>query len=271
MCGMIKIYQQIKERVMNNLLAVNMPVIVDVVAIVFVAAFMIYGYAKGFVKQFVSAFGTIFSLLFAVLLCTSVANFLQTQFGLVESLAVGLDGVLTNIVGADVMEITLGEAGREYLAQQGMAAWMIDLVMLFVADGSLPLDTSLRQVIGPTFAYYLLIILSAVGLFIIFKLLFFLLGKIIKKLHSIRLIAILDNGLGCLLGLFSGIIYLELIIMVISIIPIQAVQDVYMAIQSSIFASFVARINLYNVVLNAISSTNVVGYVKNLVINSLPI
>ena len=256
---------------MNNLLAVNLPVIVDVVAIIFVAAFIIYGYAKGFVKQFVSAFGTIFSLLFAVILCASVAKFLQTRFGLVGSISAGLDGVLTNIVGADVMDITLGQAGRDYLAQQGMAAWMIDLVMLFVSDGSLPIDTTLRQVIGPTFAYYLLIILSAVGLFIIFKLLFFLLGKIIKKLHSIKLIAVIDNGLGCLLGLFSGIIYLELIIMVISIIPIQAVQDVYMAIQSSIFASFIAKINLYNVVLNAISSTNVVGYVKDLVTKSLPI
>lgn len=256
---------------MNNLLAVNLPVIVDVVAIIFVAAFIIYGYAKGFVKQFVSAFGTIFSLLFAVILCASVAKFLQTRFGLVEIISAGLDGVLTNIVGADVMDITFGQAGRDYLAQQGMAAWMIDLVMLFVSDGSLPIDTTLRQVIGPTFAYYLLIILSAVGLFIIFKLLFFLLGKIIKKLHSIKLIAVIDNGLGCLLGLFSGIIYLELIIMVISIIPIQAVQDVYMAIQSSIFASFIAKINLYNVVLNAISSTNVVGYVKDLVTKSLPI
>ena len=256
---------------MLNLMAVNMPVIVDVVAVVFIAAFMIYGYAKGFVKQFVSAFGTIFSLLFAVLLCTSVANFLQTQFGLVEGIATGLDGVLTTIVGEDVMNITLGEAGREYLAQQGMAAWMIDLVMMFVSDGSLPVDTSLRQVIGPTFAYYVLIILSAVGLFIIFKILFFLLGKIINKLHSIKLIAALDNGLGCLLGLFCGVIYLEIIIMVISIIPVQAIQDVYMAIQSSVVASFVARINLYNLVLNAISSTNVVEYVKNLVISSLPI
>lgn len=256
---------------MNNLLAVNMPVIVDVVSIVFIAAFMIYGYAKGFIKQFVSAFGTIFSLLLAVLLCTSVATFLQNQFGLVQVVSDGLSGVLTNIIGADVMDVTLEKATTEYLASQGMALWMINIVMSFVADGSLPMDTTLNQIICPTFAYYIVIILSAVGLFIIFKLIFFLLGKIIDKLHSFRLIAVVDNGLGCLLGLFSGIIYLELIILVISIIPIQALQDVYAAIQSSILTSFIQRISLYNVVLNAISTTNVIGYVKNLILSSLPI
>ena len=77
---------------MNNLLAVNLPVIVDAVAIFFVATFTIIGYAKGFVKQFVSAFGTILSLLLAVLLCTSVATFLQSQFGFVETVSKSIAG-----------------------------------------------------------------------------------------------------------------------------------------------------------------------------------
>ena len=260
---------------MNNLLAVNLPVIVDVVAIIFVAAFTIVGYAKGFVKQFVSAFGTIFSLLFAVLLSTSVATFLQNQFGVVNSLSQSVGGVLSNIIGADASQITLGELvneqGRLLLAQKGMAPWMINIVMAFVVDGgtSLPMDTTVYEVLCPTFAYYAVIIISAIVLFAIFKILFFLLGKLINKLHAIRLVAILDNTLGCLLGLFCGIVYLELIIMAIGFIPVQFLQDIYMAVQASIFANFIARINLYNVVLNAISTTNIVGYVKNLLLATL--
>ena len=259
---------------MNNLLAVNLPAIVDAVAIFFVATFTIIGYAKGFVKQFVSAFGTILSLLLAVLLCTSVATFLQSQFGFVETVSKSIGGTLSNILGADVSHLTLGELvneqGREILVQKGVAPWLIDIVMLFVNDTSaLPMDTTIYQILCPTFAYYVVIIIAVVSLFIVFKLMFFILGKYVHKLHSIKMIAVLDNTLGCLLGLFCGIVYLELIIMLLSIIPIQAVQDVYSAVHASVVANFIEKINLYSIVLKALSTANVVGFVKSLLTKTI--
>lgn len=256
---------------MNNLLAVNLPVVVDAVAVIFVVAFAVYGFSKGFIRQFVSAFGTIFSLLFAVLLCSSVTVFLQSRFGLVETVSHGIGGWLSKLIGADASQITLGELmneqGRELLTQKGMPVWMINLVMVFVADEtSLPMSTTVYEVLCPTFAYYVVLILSAVALFLVFKILFYILSKFVIKLHTIKLIAVCDKTLGFVLGIFSGIIYLELIIMLLGIIPIQFVQEVYSAVQSSTFASFIARINLYNVVLNTISTPNVVKFVKDLII-----
>ncbi len=256
---------------MLNLLAVNLPVIVDVVSLVFVSAFVIYGYAKGFVKQFLSVFGTILSLLLAVVLCTSVAGFLENQFKVVTTVSNGLGGVFTNLIGDKVMNTTLTEATEGYLNDHGMPIWLINIVLEFVSEGSLPMDTTLNQIICPTFAYYIVIACSAVGLFIVFKILFFLLSKIINKLHSIRLVAILDNTLGIVLGLVSGIIYLELIIIVVAIIPVPAFQSITIAIQNSFLTNFISKISLYNIILNAISTTNVIGYVKNLVLTNLPV
>ena len=255
---------------MNNLLAANLPVIIDVVAIVFVLAFTIYGHSKGFVRQFVSAFGTILSLLFAIMLCSSVANFLQSQFGFVETVSKSVGGVVSKMIGADASQITLAqlmdEQGRQILEQKGMATWMINIVMVFVADGAegVPMDTTVYEILCPTIAYYVVLVIAVIALFIIFKILFYVLGKYAKKLHEVKFIAVFDKTLGMILGLACGIIYFEIIIMIIGIIPIQAVQNVHATIEQTVIASFISKINLYNVILNAISSTKVIYFVKNL-------
>ena len=248
---------------MNNLLAANVPVIVDVIAIVFVAVFAIRGISKGFAKLFVSVFGTILSLLFAVLLCASVTNFLQSQFSFVTTVSKSLGGVLDSIFPG-VMNVTLEQATTEKLAELGLGDWLSSIILSVAADSSIPTDTTLNEIICPTFAYYVVIVIAVIGLFIVFKILFFLLGVFVKKLHSIKLVAVVDKTLGLVLGCVSGIINLELLILILGIIPIEAVQQVYAAISQTIFANFVQSINLYEIILNAISSANVVGYVKGL-------
>lgn len=249
---------------MNNLLAANMPVIVDVVAIAFVALFAIRGISKGFAKLFVSVFGTILSLLFAVLLCTSVANFLQSQFSFVTTVSKSISGILEKVFGSPIMNTTLEQATTEKLAELGLGDWLSSIILSFASDSSIPTDTTLNEIICPTFAYYVVIVIAVICLFIIFKILFFLLGAFIKKLYTVKLVALVDRTLGLLLGAISGIINLELIILILGIIPIDIVQQIYTSISQSVFANFVKTVNLYEVILNAISSANVIGYVKGL-------
>lgn len=249
---------------MNNLLAANMPVIVDVVAIAFVALFAIRGISKGFAKLFVSVFGTILSLLFAVLLCTSVANFLQSQFSLVTTVSKSISGILEKVFGGPIMNTTLEQATTEKLAELGLGDWLSSIILSFASDSSIPTDTTLNEIICPTFAYYVVIVIAVICLFIIFKILFFLLGAFIKKLYTVKLVAVVDKTLGLLLGAISGIINLELVILILGIIPIDIVQQIYTSISQTVFANFVKTVNLYEVILNAISSANVIGYVKGL-------
>ena len=72
---------------MDLLLTTNLSATVDIVALIFVGVFALWGLIRGFTKTFFSAFGTMLSLLFAVLLCSTVANFLQEKFALVTTIS----------------------------------------------------------------------------------------------------------------------------------------------------------------------------------------
>ncbi len=250
---------------MNNLLAANMPLIIDVVGIVFILAFTLYGFIKGFGNMFIKTFGTILSLLFAALLCAPVAELLENLFSLVTTVADKLGGVLTKTFGDAVMNTTLQEAADGKLAELGVSGFLAGIINSIIEGAGLPMDTTLNQIICPTFAYYIVMILSAIVLFIIFKILFKIVGKIIKKLHAVAVIAVVDKSLGLLLGLITGIVYLELAIIVMGIVPVEAIQNIYASISSTAIVSIIHDIGIFQLIIKAISSVNVVDFVKDVV------
>lgn len=250
---------------MNVLLASSGSATANIVALVFVLGFTLYGFIRGFAKTFVSMFGTILSLLFAILLCGSVANFLQNKFSLVSNIAGKLGNVLTNIFGDTVMNTTLGNASEANLQDAGLSLIVINLIMTFKGDNTLPTDTTLNNIICPTFAYYIVLIISIVGLFIVFKLIFIVIGNIVKNMHDVSIVAKVDKSLGLALGLVSGIIYLEMIIMVIGAIPIGGIQNLYATIINSPIPKFFCAINPYDSILKLISFKDIAKFVSNFV------
>lgn len=250
---------------MYNLLAADLSAIVDIVALVFVLVFALWGVIRGFTKTFFSVFGTIIGLLLAILLCSSVANFLQEKYQTITKVGDSLAGILTDIFGDKLMNTTLSQATTEYLEEQGVGSLIISIILSSKNESSIPMDTTLNQIICPAFAYYVVAILATVALFIIFKIIFFLIGALVKSWYKNKIVARFDRLLGFALGLVHGVVVLELLIMIISILPISFIQDVYAAIQMSKFANFIEDINLYKVIIKTISSANVVNVIKNIV------
>ena len=222
---------------MDLLLTTNLSATVDIVALIFVGVFALWGLIRGFTKTFFSAFGTMLSLLFAVLLCSTVANFLQEKFALVTTISESVSVALSDAFGAELMNATLRDVSAGYLENAGLNGLLVELILSMQTE--LPLDTTLNMIICPTVSYYIVLIISVIALFIIFKIIFFLIGEIVKKLYKNRTIATFDKFFGFALGLLHGIISLELIIMAISVMPVPILQDVYSAIQTSTFANFI--------------------------------
>ncbi len=247
----------------NLLLATSGGAIVDIVALVFIALFTIRGFVKGFAKTFISVFGTLFSLLFAVLLCSAVANFLESEYSLVTNTAEKVSGSLNKIFGEEVMNSTLGVATENALKDAGVGGWLISIILAFKSDGSIPFSTPLSELICPTFAYYIVIAITVIILFIIFKIIFFLIGELVKKLYAIKLIEKTDRALGLLSGLVCGVIYLELLIMLIAFMPFM--QNIYAHIQASHIAKFVENINLFSKLISVISIGDIVSFVKSII------
>ena len=250
---------------MFNLLTTNYGAIVDIVALVFLLGFALRGLIVGFAKSFVSLFGTIISLLLAVLLCPSVAKFLESEFSLVTTISGSLGNTLNKIFGETIMNTTLEHATEEALGNAGVGGWLISIVLLFKDDINVPTNITLNELLCPTFSYYIVMLIAILVLFILFKILLFLLGEIVKKLYAISLVKHIDRTLGLVLGIISGIIYMEFLIMLISIIPIGFVQEVYGYILSSKIASFINNLNLFNSIMSSISINDVVSFVKTII------
>ena len=163
------------------------------------------------------------------------------------------------------MNTTLETVANEGLSQNGLNSLIIPMIMSFLQDSSIPTNTTLNQIICPTFAYYLIMIISIIVLFIIFKILFFLIGELTRKMYALRLIAVTDRLLGFLLGSISGIIYLQMITMVIGVIPISFFQEISIALSNTKFVSFVVNVNVFNLIFNGISFNDMFSFVKSLI------
>lgn len=250
---------------MYNLLASSGSAVINIIALIFVVGFALYGLIRGFAGTFLSMFGTILSILFSILLAPTVTSFLESQHSFVTTMSGKLSGILTNIFGDEVMNLTLESASKESIKNLGLSTLIINLVLSFKKDGTIPINTTLNQIICPTFAYYVVLIISAIGLFIIFKLIFIVIANIIRKSYNIQIIEKTDKVLGFILGLISGVIYFETVVMIIGAIPLGFMQNLHTLIYSSSLANFICLINPYDSILNLISFKDIINFVSVLI------
>ena len=249
---------------MLNLLSSGFSATIDIIALIFILMFALYGAIKGFTKTFFSLFGTFIGLLLAVLLSPSVAKFMQTEHDLVNSLSGELSGVVSKFFGKDVLSMSISDANKGNLSMGGLSGYVASII-LSLKPGTYPPETTVADVLCPTFAYYIVLIISVVVLFIIFKLIFGVICAIIKDAHKNKKIARFDKTLGFFLGLVNGIINLELVIMIISIIPLGFFQNIYLNIQLSAITKFIEDINLFELIITSISQSNVIEVIKGII------
>lgn len=254
---------------MGNLLAASMPLIIDIVGIVFILIFAVRGMREGFGQIIFSTFGTIVCLILSVVLCSYLTTFLGEKFGLIAMVADKLDGPLTKVFGENVMNTSL-----EGLAEGGLTAaklqelkitGILNKVVLAVVKGTEISDTMLLgDVLCMAFAYYVVLICSAIVLFIVFKILLKIISATTEKLRSLVLVAAVDELLGFVLGLISGVIYMELVIMLIGVLPIPAIQSVSAAIAQTKVVSLIHNIGIIQLILNFITSDAVKSFISNI-------
>ena len=248
---------------MFNLLSnVSTGAIIDIVVLILIFVFAIVGVVQGFTKSFVSAFGGILSLIFAGLLCSSMANFMETQFELVTKLSDKLGGITKGIFG-DIVDVQVGEANENLLSEAGIALWLIK--MIFSVEGDLSPTTTINSIICPIFAFYILTIISFIVLYILFKILFLLLSKVVKDLYAFKLVEASDRLLGLALGFLRGIIIVQVGLLLINTLPIAFFQRLSASLVDASFTNFINNINLFNVIIKALSESNINEIISKIV------
>ena len=99
-------------------------------------------------------------------------------------------------------------------------------------------------------------------LFIIVKLLFVIISKVVTKLHKIKTIGAIDRILGLALGLIESAICIQILCAVIGWLPLTIAQEASVYIGQSGFIEIVNKINLLGLLSDALSEANVSEFVK---------
>lgn len=243
---------------MNSLLLYSTSgAILEVLALLIFVVSIIIGAKKGFIKSLISTFGTLLSLIFAVLLCSSVAKVLENKFLLVTKISSKLTGVLSGIFGEELMTTPLSLATEDVLSEQFNLSLFLIRIIMSLKNTDISPDTTLSSIICPVFGFYIVCIISILLLFIIFKIIFFLIGEIVKKLHSNKVIGATDITLGIVFGAIKGIISINFALMILNFIPLGFIQNFVGGINTTIFAKFINKIDVVSLLLKGMANVNV--------------
>ncbi|MBQ9103732.1 MAG: CvpA family protein [Clostridia bacterium] len=239
-------------------------IIIDAVVVSLLIIFALSGLFKGFAKTFISIFGTILSLLFAILLAKTVANFLENSFSLATKLSYKLNGFVEKVFGAEITGMTFGEANENALSNSGLAGWIINGILSLKNDGAILETATLGDIISKMFAYYITIIIAVIVIFILFKIIFFIIGDLIVKARKFNVVNAVDRSLGLLLGIVKGIISVNFILMILIPLPFGFCQTIAVELPNTVVASIVNKIDMFGILLNVIfDPTNALTFLPN--------
>lgn len=230
--------------------------IIDIVALALIVLCAVLGFKRGFAKTFVSTFGILLSIIFAVLLSGVTAKFLETQFSWTTKIASGLSKTVSSVFGKELMETTIEQASNTSLLNAGLPGLIVKMVLSVKSGTSLPPDVTIGQTISSTFAYYITVLIAVVILYVLFRIALFLLSELIFKAHKFGVIKGIDRELGALFGIIRGIIIVQILILIFDILPFDFFNSISVAISKSYVTNFISKINIFKIILSAISDTS---------------
>ena len=244
---------------MHLLLLNNVSAIIDIVALVLLGIFALYGLIKGFTKTFFSVFGSLIGLSIAILLAPSVVNFLQNKYSFVDSMSVNFNGIASGFLPKDIYNAPLSLATPETLST--LAGFIANIVLSLKNNPNVSPDATIGQAVCSILGYYAVLIVCVIALYIVLRIVFFLIGEIVKKSYQNKLVASLDRLLGFALGIVNGIFNIEIIILALSIIPIPIFQEIVANINGTVFTKFIQDINLYQIIFQNIINNNIINVI----------
>ena len=236
--------------------------IVDIIALVFLVVFALRGLIRGFAKSFVDTFGSIISLVIAILLSSTVTNFLESSFSLVTVIGDGIEGALGGVFGEELMNTPLSQINSEILSKSGFGGWLITIILTITTDME-GANLTLGEILSPTIAYYIVVVISVIVIFILLKLVMKLFAGIVEKLYALPFVKAADKLLGLAFGILSAVIYLQLAYTVLGLIPLGFVQDIFVEVQASTVMQTINKINLFGLILSKISVGDISSIIKN--------
>ncbi len=233
---------------MENLLFFNWILSnLDLVLLALILGFAVYGAIKGFFAQLVGAITTVVALIVATMFAkpfmnlvinyTPIDSYLQTSFSAyVSNHFPALNSVNIENVASVVEKLPFPDVIK-------------NSVLNFCSTQTSSI-INVGEILASFIAKYLILLVCFIILIAVIKLLFLLLRKLGENLREIDIVRSIDNTLGAFLAIFKLYRRLSLIILIISILPLDFAINLQNAVNGSYIATFISEFNLYSWILS---------------------
>lgn len=195
----------------------DMPLIIDGVAILILVIMAASAAKKGFVNCVFGLLTVIAALAVAFLFVNVTVEATGGFFGLQESTTRGVTNALSEM---EIFALEFSESGiREQLSGQ-LPDFLIDIVIDNFKGQTLPEGMTIAMAVGETIGKLAATLVAWLSLFIITRILLSFLRKVIKSIvDKISLIKAIDGLLGFVVGALEGVLVLSALLAMVSMIP----------------------------------------------------
>ena len=236
---------------MEGLLS-NGALIADLLIILLLAVFLLLGIIKGFASIFVSFIAKIIIAIISIMLGGVIVRLLENSFSIVTNLGNSMAEPLTGFFGADMMNLTLESFrnGEYSVVSGGIAALFLGVIVNNLIGESVSATLTLGAIVPKTLAYYIILIISAIVLYIIFRIILSLFKKFLTSLtQKITVVRWVDKLLGAVLYSIVGYLVVCFVVYLLEFIPLEFMTSVMDSVKTSSIGSIVYNNNLVAVLL----------------------
>ena len=193
----------------------------DIVFIVFILIFGFVGFKKGFIKAILGLFTFLVSLVLVIWLAPKVVPVVDGWFdGSISKFFIDLmEGVVKDFGGANANTVLpVDTKASEIVATFEISDILKALINAIVGNDTIAAGTNVTEYFSVALGNFVTLAAGAVVLYIVFKLVLALLGKIFDKISENRAVSGLDRILGFALGVVKGLLVVAVILIIIKVI-----------------------------------------------------
>lgn len=234
----------------GNLLADGVDVLLaeipDIILLIAVLIMGIIQAKRGFFACVFSFVGAIAAIVISVVATPHLVTWLENTWGFTTAVSNWLEGIISNWSGFNV---AIGEAGTQIsesdltaaLSAVGVPGFILQVIISLLPSVDFAGKT-IAQIVAPVWGGYILSGICYVVLFLVVRLVFWIVGKLLTKIFSsIKPIKVINSLLGFFVGLLQVAIFTYGLLFIATIIPWQAAHSY---LQNSFVVGFMYNNNL---------------------------
>ena len=205
---------------------------------------------KGFIVCFFSIISVIAALLVAILFTKLVVTLTGGLFGLQDTLATSFEQAFLKIEGFSI-DIS-NEGITTALSEKNLPEFLVELIIDNFGNENIAVGTTLAMATSSTLSGVCINFITWLGLVAITWSLMWLVKKILKKIAlKIKLVNRIDIVLGCIVGLFFGVLAVYFVLGILAMMPSETIT---MYLDNSLFVGSLYNNNLLNKLLGMMIS-----------------